>query len=112
MTIWTPSRDWLDRHRTADLVYRVRVRVSSPAVLDAVWARLAGRGRFDEEGAFLDGGAVLVRVGDSEVDAVSGGEDALDSLEWCVNRTLGEALEPDERERVIVVAEERALILD
>ena len=55
------------------------------------------------------GGAALIRVNDCEAEAISGGEDALDSLEWAVNDVLGEALKGTE---VLVVSEERSLIFD
>ena len=48
-------------------------------------------------------------MNDCEAEAVSGGEDALDSLEWVVNDVLSEALKGVE---VLVVAEERTLVID
>ncbi|WP_040282595.1 hypothetical protein [Tessaracoccus massiliensis] len=109
MTFWTLSNDWFDRHTTQDLTYRVRVRVMTPGALDAAWARIVDEHGADEAGVVPIGGAALIRVNDREAEAISGGEDALDSLEWAVNEVLGEVLEGAE---VLVVAEERALVTD
>ncbi|MBM7815688.1 hypothetical protein JOE56_000382 [Brevibacterium paucivorans] len=109
MTIWTLSNDWFDRHTTQDLTYRVRVRALTPGALDAAWARIVEEHGADEDGVVPIGGAALIRVNDREAEAISGGEDALDSLEWAVNDVLGEALKGAE---VLVVAEERALVTD
>ena len=109
MTIWKVSDDWFDRHTTQDLAYRVRVRVISPNVLDSAWARIVEEHGSDDDGVVPIGGAALIRVNDHEVDAISGGEDALDSLEWAVNDVLGEALKGAE---VLVVSEERSLVYD
>ncbi|OFT25142.1 XRE family transcriptional regulator [Brevibacterium sp. HMSC08F02] len=109
MTIWKVSDDWFDRHTTQDLAYRVRVRVITPNVLDSAWARIVEEHGSDDDGVVPIGGAALIRVNDHEVDAISGGEDALDSLEWAVNDVLGEALKGAE---VLVVAEERSLVFD
>ena len=43
-------------------------------------------------GKVLWGGASLTRVGDKEIEACSGGEDALDSLEDCINDLLAEVI--------------------
>lgn len=109
MTIWKVSDDWFDRHTTQDLAYRVRVRVITPNALDAAWARIVEEHGSDDDGVVPIGGAALIRVNDHEVDAISGGEDALDSLEWAVNDVLGEALKGAE---VLVVSEERSLVFD
>ena len=109
MTIWKVSNDWFDRHTTQDLAYRVRVRVISPNVLDSAWARIVEEHGSDDDGVVPIGGAALIRVNGHEVDAISGGEDALDSLEWAVNDILGEALKGAE---VLVVSEERSLVFD
>lgn len=109
MTIWTLSNDWFDRHTTQDLTYRIRVRVLTPGALDSAWARIVEEHGADEDGVVPIGGAALIRVNDREAEAISGGEDALDSLEWAVNDVLGEALKGAE---VLVVAEERALVID
>ena len=55
------------------------------------------------------GGAVLIRVNEREAEAISAGEDALDSLDSAANDVLGEALKGVE---VLVVAEERSLAID
>lgn len=109
MTIWKVSDDWFDRHTTQDLAYRVRVRVISPNVLDSAWARVVEEHGSDDDGVVPIGGAALIRVNDCEAEAISGGEDALDSLEWAVNDVLGEALKGTE---VLVVSEERSLVFD
>ena len=109
MTIWKVSNDWFDRHTTQDLAYRVRVRVISPNVLDSAWARIVEEHGSDDDGVVPIGGAALIRVNDCEAEAISGGEDALDSLEWAVNDVLGEALKGTE---VLVVSEERSLVFD
>ena len=109
MTIWKVSDDWFDRHTTQDLAYRVRVRVISPNALDSAWARIVEEHGSDDDGVVPIGGAALIRVNDCEAEAISGGEDALDSLEWAVNDVLGEAPEGTE---VLVVSEERSLVFD
>lgn len=109
MTIWALSDDWFDRHTSQDLAYRVRVRVATPGALDSAWARIVDEHGADEEGVVPIGGAALIRVNNQEVEAISGGEDALDSLEWAVNEVLGEALEGVD---TTVVAEERTLVID
>ena len=85
------------------------MRVITPNVLDSAWARIVEEHGSDDDGVVPIGGAALIRVNDHEVDAISGGEDALDSLEWAVNDVLGEALKSAE---VLVVAEERSLVFD
>lgn len=109
MTIWKVSDDWFDRHTTQDLAYRVRVRVITPNALDAAWACIVEEHDSGDDGVVSIGGAALIRVNEHEVDAISGGEDALDSLEWAVNDVLGEALKGAE---VLVVSEERSLVFD
>lgn len=109
MAIWTLSDDWFDRHTSQDLAYRVRVRVMTPGALEAAWTRIVEEHGVDEDGVVPIGGAALIRVNERDVESISGGEDALDSLEWAVNEVLGEALEGAE---VLVVAEERTLVID
>lgn len=109
MTIWKVSDDWFDRHTTHDLAYRVRVRVITPNAMDSAWARIVKEHGSDDDGVVPIGGAALIRVNDCEAEAISGGEDALDSLEWAVNDVLGEALKGAE---VLVVSEERSLVFD
>ncbi|OFT96829.1 XRE family transcriptional regulator [Brevibacterium sp. HMSC22B09] len=109
MTIWKVSDDWFDRHTTQDLAYRVRVRAVTPNAMDSAWARIVKEHGSDDDGVVPIGGAALIRVNDHEAEAISGGEDALDSLEWAVNDVLGEALKGAE---VLVVSEERSLVFD
>ena len=109
MTIWKVSDDWFDRHTTQDLAYRVRVRVFTSGALDSAWARIVEEHGSGDDGVVPIGGAALIRVNDCEAEAISGGEDALDSLEWAVNDVLGEALR---RAEVLVVSEERSLVID
>lgn len=75
------SDDWFDRHTSQDLVYRVWVRIVTPGALEAAWARIVDEHGVDEEGVVPIGGVALIRVNDREAEEISGGEDALDSLE-------------------------------
>lgn len=109
MTIWKVPDDWFDRHTTQDLAYRVRVRAVTPGALDSAWARIVEEHGSDDDGVVPIGGAALIRVNDCEAEAISGGEDALDSLEWAVNDVLGEALKGAE---ALVVSEERSSVVD
>lgn len=109
MAIWKLTDDWFDRHTSQDLAYRVRIRVLTPGALDDAWVRIVDEHGIDDDGVVPIGGAALIRVNDREAEAISGGEDGLDSLEWAVNEVLGEALAGAE---VLVVAEERALVID
>lgn len=77
--------------------------------MDSAWARIADEHGINQDGVVPIGGAALIRVNNWEAEAISGGEDALDSLEWAVNDVLGEALKGAE---VLVVAEERTLVID
>lgn len=70
--------------------YAVRVRLEPGDALDDVWAALAATLTPGGHG-LLDGGSVLTRRPDGDVDVVSGGEDCLDSLSWSLNGTLAEA---------------------
>lgn len=103
MQAWTPGEDWWTRHTTHDLVYRVTFRFSSEGLVDEIWAAAASRRRV-EDGAILDGGAYLERVGPRDIEAGSGGEDALDSLEFCINDLLfavTKTIAPKERPRIV-----------
>lgn len=96
--LWEPSETWQRRHRQS-MVYQVQVRVEPTAALDSAWVALGSErgGSTDEIGI---GGAVLRRLAPDTVAVVSGGEDALDSLDWCLNETLAEAVlraDPDAR---------------
>lgn len=66
------------------------LRVITPNALNSAWARIVEEHGADDEGVVPIGGAALIRVNDCEAEAISGGEDALDSLEWAVNDVLGE----------------------
>lgn len=112
MTIWQASADWRQRHNSRDLVYRIRVRFESTAQADAVWQQLANNHRVDEEGAVLIGGSGIVRHSDTTFDLISGGEDALDSLEWCCNESLQQAMAAVAVAGVRVIAEERAIVTE
>ncbi len=88
---WLPSADWRERHVLPDISYRVRVAFSSVTATDDVWRYLRATHPV-EGGSVLYGGAFLHRVGPTDIDIVSAGEDALDSLEYSVNGVLGGAL--------------------
>ncbi|EFG47987.1 hypothetical protein HMPREF0183_0763 [Brevibacterium mcbrellneri ATCC 49030] len=77
--------------------------------MDSAWARIADEHGTNEDGVVPIGGAALIRVNDWEAEAISEGEEALDSLEWAVNDALGEALKGAE---ALVVAEENAITAD
>lgn len=112
MQSWSPGEDWWTRHTSQDLVYRVTLRFSSADLTDQIWAAAAAI-REVQDGVILDGGAFLERVGPRDIDACSGGEDALDSLEYCVNTLLlavTESIAPTERPRI--VREERRIVED
>lgn len=112
MLSWTPGEDWWTRHTSQDLVYYVTFRFSSADLVDTVWAA-ASKERHLEDGVILDGGAYLERVGPRDIEACSGGEDALDSLEYCINELLfavTKSIAPTERPRI--VREERRIVED
>lgn len=112
MKIWKPSKDWLRRHTSSDLCYEVHLELQPASAAEQVWQVLAA----DHEGtedAIHDGGAVIRRGGRGVLVAVSGGEDALDSLDFCVNDTIGDALSAvAPQARVEVVGESRELRRD
>lgn len=85
------------------------MRALTPGALDSAWARIADEHGTNEDGVVPIGGAALIRVNDWEAEAISEGEEALDSLEWAVNDALGEALKGAE---ALVVAEENAITAD
>ena len=85
------------------------MRAVTPNALDSAWACIVEEHGSDDDGVVPIGGAALIRVNDCEAEAISGGEDALDSLEWAVNDVLGEALKGAE---ALVVSEERSLVFD
>lgn len=85
---WEPSDAWWYRHNQ-DRLYRIRLEV--PQLTDAIWARLTTENA-TEDGCVLLGGVSLERVEKQVVDAVSGGEDAFDSLDYAINDVLLGAL--------------------
>lgn len=103
MQSWTPSEDWWTRHTAQDLVYHLTFRFSSPDIVDEIWAKARDLRRV-KDGVILDGGAYLERVGPRDIEACSGGEDALDSLEFCINELLfavTNTVAPKERPRIV-----------
>lgn len=92
MKIWGSNRDWLQRHDSRELLYTVAVRFTSRSDRDEVWNLLTAEHAMDT-GAVLLGGAALSRQGTDRLTAISGGEDALDSLEDCLDATLADAVE-------------------
>lgn len=100
--LWQPPEKWFRRHKRSK-VYAVRVLVEPARALDAAWSALRST-MSTEDGFILDGGSSLERVTDDVVEVVSGGEDGLESLEYSINATLGEAVlaaDPDARLSVI-----------
>lgn len=107
---WEASEDWWRRHTSADLVYRLRLRLGSPQLVDRVWAK-AAQGRQVDAGAILYGGAYVERVGPRDLEVGSGGEDALDSLAYGINDLVIDPLhELDPGEEAVVVREVRELV--
>ncbi|WP_175955750.1 XRE family transcriptional regulator [Schaalia sp. Marseille-Q2122] len=84
ITHWQIPLFWWENHTTSDLVYEVRFHVADSAALNAAWRLLSER-YTAHDGELWIGGAALRRVDPEHVDASSGGEDALDSLEWVIN---------------------------
>lgn len=111
MDTWKPSDDWHTRHDTSDLCYAVTFLVEPASAVDAVWADACTRGRLDDDGELLLGGAGIVRGGQHLVVA-SGGEDALDSLEAAVDEVLAPAVDAVEGARATAVREVRELVPD
>lgn len=91
ITQWQIPLSWWENHTSSNLRYYVRLRVNDSVVLNAAWRELSQR-YATHDGDIWIGGAYLRRVDPETVDAVSGGEDALDSLEWAVNDDLIKAL--------------------
>ncbi|MDU0479606.1 hypothetical protein QVA66_10180 [Staphylococcus chromogenes] len=81
---WEASDEWWDNHND-DQLYRIVL--SAPGLTEARWAEMAADSLV-EDGCILFGGAYLKRVGAQEVEAVSGGQDAFDSLEYAINDVL------------------------
>ncbi|WP_295644982.1 hypothetical protein [uncultured Corynebacterium sp.] len=117
-TLWKPSEDWLHNHTTSDLVYTVHLQLESGEAVDRVWEQLVDCIRKDSpenagSSTVFWGGAHLDRVGDREIEAGSGGEDALDSLDDCINDLLGQAMaDAGVAMEVTVISEQRVLSRD
>ncbi|WP_051866647.1 hypothetical protein [Corynebacterium atypicum] len=90
--IWQASAELWAHHNSQDLVYRLDLAFSSAAERDRVW-RVLGQSRPVSEGAVLCGGAALTCLGARGMQVISGGEDALDSLDDAVNDALATALD-------------------
>lgn len=90
ITQWQIPLFWWENHTTSDLLYKVCLRVDS-AALNAAWKLLSTRYTV-HDGELWIGGAGLRRIAPEHVEASSGGEDALDSLEWVINDDLFGAL--------------------
>lgn len=84
--IWSPSEKWRRRHKQSR-VYRVSLQAH---VDDAKWAELE-KEHGDAQGVLGLGGVSLTRVAPDRVDAISGGEDAFDSLDYAINEVLAGA---------------------
>lgn len=91
MILWQPSTQWLDEHTSSDLVYSVTVGFDSRTTRDAVLREVA-TGHSTDGPVVLDGGASVRPHDDRALVVRSGGEDALDSLEDCLNETVGGAI--------------------
>lgn len=82
-TAWCPTQRWRRQHKQSK-VYRVRVRAR---IDERAWANLE-KENSSSDGSIGLGGVSLTRVSENEVDAISGGEDAFDSLEYAINEVL------------------------
>lgn len=86
----TYPQDWKQRHDSADLVYRLRLRFDTGMTRKTVWEQLEKDGTVGETGSILIGGAAIQRVDaadehhKTDVIVISGGEDALDSLDYAL----------------------------
>lgn len=121
MTFWKLSDDWLRNHTSPDLVYTVVRRLDSPDITQRVWQQFEDRvvdgaevgGGPEGHPTVLWGGAYLELVGDREIEAGSGGEDALDSLNYAINELLANAIaSADVSTRIKVVSAARQLVKD
>lgn len=106
-SIWAPCTQLerqAHRHECYEVVVRVNVRSKSTTAeggrirdhdshhaLKTLWSALAAELHPGENGALLDGGAVIRKDREDLLVVVSGGEDALDSISYTVNVTLVEA---------------------
>ena len=84
ITQWQIPLFWWENHTTSDLAYEVRLHVEDSALLNAAWKLLSER-YTAHDGELWIGGAGLRRIDPEHLDASSGGEDALDSLESVIN---------------------------
>lgn len=89
---WQPPTEWFRSHHQ-DRVYAVCLTVTPSGLLDEAWRTLCHTQTM-EGSVIVDGGASLRRVGPGTVEVVSGGEDALDSLQASIDDTLQPALNP------------------
>lgn len=88
---WNVPQTWWKNHTSSDLRYEVCFELATTSVLDAIWDALTTRFDVHTEGTneyIVMGGAYLQRVDARKIQAVSAGEDALDSLEWAINDCL------------------------
>lgn len=93
--MWSPSEKWRRRHNQ-NRVYRIRLRAD---IDEAAWADLE---KEHGVGTLALGGVSLARVSHDLFDAISGGEDAFDSLDYAINEVLADISQGME-----VVEEER-----
>lgn len=106
---WQIPASWWENHDSSDLHYRVRLRVDDSEALNAAWRLLSTRYTAHDAELWI-GGAYLRRTAPETVEAVSGGEDALDSLEWAINEDLIAAVREvstDERVNICSIEERR-----
>lgn len=95
MALWTIPEKWWTGHTTPDLLYRVRFRFGAAdgfAAADRVWWELVAERPATPDGHVLVGGAALSRSSTTDIEVISAGEDALDSLDFAVNHTLATAV--------------------
>lgn len=92
MKRWQVSDQWWRQHTSSDLVYTVVIRVEPPHVAKQLWAKLSADNGPDDDGALAFGG-VSIAKSKATFEVCSGGEDALDSLEYGINDVLLETLE-------------------
>lgn len=102
--VWQPSAA-SRRATAAGAAYAVRIDIAPADVADRAWQQLSEE--LPAHGSTLaDGGVALVRSGAARVEAVSGGEDVLDSLSWSINHTLRDAVLGADRAATLTVVDE------
>ncbi|WP_336248636.1 hypothetical protein [Stomatohabitans albus] len=106
MQVWTLREDWWAAHTSSDLLYAVQFRCASTADADALWIQLQTDHRRDGA-TILDGGASIERRAPCVFRVESGGEDALDSLDACLNETVGQALQQLPTFTLVCIEEEQ-----